>query len=271
MSWQCLTSLPFRVTIKTTTVYSQSLSRLYSLLMSPKQLSKCPPVFPDQSQPPLPSPGGWTRDSSSAGLAFTTFLSIGTNLFEFSGIEPDNKSEVHKRTRGAPAPEGPTHRPQTRQLKEAGASTHNDQVVIKSSVANEQAPSTCDQTNKFKQANETPAPKTLENEGTKEGRDVDMDADKTRESPKTTGLTKTRSYGQRSCTLRDRTMKNSTKDANRANGTKSAENEDDLLADEEIEDNNQSQSSPSFTGSTGDGAGGKRKSGSARNQKSSRK
>jgi hypothetical protein len=105
----------------------------------------------------------------------------------------------------------------------------------------------------------------------KDGKETDLEGEKTRESPKTLGLAKTRSHGQRTCTLRGRNLKNSTKDANGASGAKSAENDADLLAHEEIEDNNKSQSCPSFTGSTGDGAVGKRKSGSRPNQKSSRK
>ena len=239
--------------------------------MSTKHLSRSPPVFPGQPQPSPPGCQAWWGGCRPARPSFTTFLRIGTNLFEFSGIEPDNKAEVHKRTRTATAAEPVANRPQTRQLKEAGVSTHSNKVVVATAPPKGQTPPTCDQTNKFKQANETPATKNFENDEIKDCKEADLEGEKTRESPSIVGLAKTRSHGQRACTLRGRGLKNSTKDANGANGTKSAENEADLLADEEIEDNNQSQSCPSFTGSTGDGAVGKRKSGSRPNQKSSRK
>jgi hypothetical protein len=58
-----------------------------------------------------------------------------------NGIEPDNKAEVHKRTKTATAAEPVANRPQTRQLKEAGISTHSDTLVVTNAPSKWQTPS----------------------------------------------------------------------------------------------------------------------------------
>lgn len=52
----------------------------------------------------------------------------------FRGLEGPNNAEINKRTRVQPVPTKAETGPQTRQLKEAGASTYSDKVVTRGDV-----------------------------------------------------------------------------------------------------------------------------------------
>lgn len=164
-------------------------------------------------------------------------------------------------------------RPQTRQLREAGASTYSDKVVMNNSQTEKLAGAESDQTNKFKPANETSAGGNINSEDKLNTKPSHSDAEGSHENSKRPGLTKSRSFGTSNCQLRERCPKNST--INNMNGiqaSKSVEGTPDLKTPEDMLINNGTNSSHSLTASTGEEITNKRKADVKANQsKSSRK
>ena len=120
------------------------------------------------------------------------------NLCEFSGIEADNSVEVHKRTRLVAVTNSLDNRPQTRQLKEAGASTYSDDVIVNKSETQLQGTSACDQTIKFKPVNETSIGVNSQNDTKAQTNEQIIEGKETRDGSKATAMTKGMSYGSSS-------------------------------------------------------------------------
>lgn len=193
------------------------------------------------------------------------------NLDSFSDVEAPSNAELNKKTRMAQSQNKVENKPQTRQTREAGASTFSDNVIINSSKNVTQV-SPCEQTNKFKPAIETSASGNIQNEDKLNTKPELSDQEGSQDIGKRTPMSKARSFGSSSCQLRERVPKNSTKtNSLPIQGGKNEGGADNLAADEELNLNNHSQSSLSFTGSTGEDLVAKRRLDSKANQKSSRK
>lgn len=189
----------------------------------------------------------------------------------FRGLEGLNNAEINKRTRVQPVPNKTEAGPQTRQLKEAGASTYSDKVVTRSDVTEGRKASNWDQTNKFKPANEVSSVDNGQEDDKINTKLESTDPDTNLDGNKKPGLLKSRSFGTSSCQLRERGPKNSTKHSSGAvQASKSVEGTNNLPADEEMLLNNGTNSSSSIIASTGEDSANKRKTEGKQNQKSYR-
>lgn len=199
------------------------------------------------------------------------FYLICVNFNKFSDVEASNNAELNKRTRTIQSQNKAENKPQTRQTREAGASTYSDDVIINNSKTSTQIiPS--EQTNKFKPAIETSAGGNIQNDDKLNTKPELSDQEGSQDIIKKAPMNKSRSFGSSSWQLRERVSKNSTKTSNLPLHTgKNDEVNDDLAADEELNLNNNSQSSLSFTGSTGEELVAKRRLDFKTNQKPSRK
>jgi hypothetical protein len=197
---------------------------------------------------------------------------ITLTLYKFSDVEAPNNAELNKKTRTTLSQNKVENKPQTRQTREAGASTYSDKVIISNSKTSSQI-SSCEQTNKFKPAIETSAGGNMQSEDKLNTKPELSDQEGSQDITKKNCVHKSRSFGSSSCQLRERVPKNSTKNnPHLIHASKSEEVIDILAANEElILNNNNSQSSMSFTGSTGEDLVAKRRQDPKTNQKSSRK
>lgn len=194
------------------------------------------------------------------------------DIFGFRELEAQNNAENSKRTREQVATNKIEGRPQTRQLREAGAATYTDKVVMSNPKTESHGGAVCEQTNKFKPVNETSAGGNITTEEKLNTKATSSDAEGSQDNSKKPGLTKSRSFGDSHSKLRERCPRNSTRNAsNTLVASKSVENGTNLVADEEIPINNGTNSSVSLTASTGEDIANKRKIDGKAAQKSSRK
>lgn len=156
-------------------------------------------------------------------------------------------------------------------MKEAGASTNSDRVILRSDKTEPQVANSSLQTNQFKPANHGQVVATTESEAKVDKNQEGSNAESTSDTNRKPGLTKTRSYGTSSWQLRARPTKYSNKDAQEAGETsKSVEGQENPGVNEEAQHNNGTNSSLSLTASTGEDLTSKRKTETKENQKSSR-
>lgn len=189
----------------------------------------------------------------------------------FRGNEGIDNVEINRRTRVQQVPPKIEMGPQTQQLREAGVSTSSDRFVMSTDFTESREDSNCEQSNKFKPANEDFPLTTGQEDDKVNTKSESPDAENVVEGNKKPGLLKSRSYGVSSCQLRERASKNSNKHAcGAAPGSKSVEEVHNLPVDEEMLVNNGTNSSSSIIASTGEDSTNKRRTEARTNQKSCR-
>lgn len=204
---------------------------------------------------------------------FFHFPSALSNFSDFRESDGLKNAENNVRSKVQQPPTTSEVMPESEQLMEGGVSTSTDRVIRRSARNASATTTQCDQTNKFKPANEEHGTANMPNDDKVNTKPESSDQEDSSEANRRASLQKSRSFGgnENPYPLRDRVSKNSTKVTGQtASAPKSVEEGNKAGTDEEMLINNGMRSRSSLTACTGEDTTNKRKNEVKSTQKSSR-